>query len=300
MKDSVLGIVIIIGIIILGLASSGKVFNKKADDQKDSEKTTVKAGGGLFAPKKSSSGTSTPKPVTAKSLESQIKEIREQIAAEKASVYEGSVTMSVKNPGEQEEYVVLSARGSITTPITITGWKIKSTVTGRTLSIGTASPLIGFSNANQAVTLKKGERALVYSEEKPHYSFRTNKCTGYLEQERDYIPTLEKKCPLADSLVSPSSPLYDQDTCMDYLGTIPRCTEPDEDEVHDEVNDQCEHFIDQNVNYDGCVNMFKNEPDFFGKEWRIYPTSRRVNWREENDELELLDVNGKVVDSVSY
>ena len=98
------------------------------------------------------------------------------------SPYRGLVTISKSTSGPratdaQKEYVTLKASSRITTPISISGWALLSSVTGKIAQIpqGTEVPRSGIINASESVKLKAGDTATVLSGRSPiGASFREN------------------------------------------------------------------------------------------------------------------------------
>lgn len=284
MKDSTLGIYIILGIIVIGIASGGKIFGvKKSDDSTNNVQNSSKY---------TSYQTDA---------DNDIQAIYRDGDSIYSSASAGSVTMRISQPNTFKEYITLTARGNSGTAINITGWKVRSTVTGENVVIGTGNPLPSFENGNQNIVLRKGERALLYSNNGAIDSFKLNKCTGYFEQNGNFFPTLPQKCPRPETLITPSSPLYFKDSCIDIIQSIPRCIEYDEDDLPKNITNMCESFIEENANYNGCVLNHRNDSDFFGKEWRVYPDKNHgILWRKDKEHIELLDASGNVVDAISY
>lgn len=302
MKDSTIGIFILIGLLVIAFVSGGKIFTNDRDHDRNVKGTVVYDSDYVDAPLFPDNTSSKPRQSRAETLddiENQLEEVREEIEAARASVYAGIITMNVSKPNTPDEYITLSVRGGAKTPINITGWTIRSTYTGKKLVIGTGSPLLQFSQI-QPILLNKGDKAIVYSDKGSRTSFKINKCTGYFEQDRDYVPALAKKCPKLESQIFPFTPLYTEDRCIDYVQTIPRCFEPDEDDIPHNISNACENFVEQYASYEGCVNTYRNDSDFYGKEWRVYSNAGRMLWRDDREQLEVLDTAGKVVDSITY
>ena len=100
------------------------------------------------------------------------------------------------------EYITLETRSSNTAPVTISGWSLQSLYghsritipTGtRTFTMGQLSPAI-------PISLEPGDSAIVTTGTSPvGISFKENLCTGYLGQFQIFVPSLEERCPSAES-----------------------------------------------------------------------------------------------------
>jgi hypothetical protein len=101
-----------------------------------------------------------------------------------SSMYRGDVTMShsVRSAGSsnpQQEYLQLSVSSRADGPISISGWRVVSDVSGNGAVIpqGTEVPRSGTINASQPIVLQPGDRAIITSGRSPiGASFRENVC----------------------------------------------------------------------------------------------------------------------------
>ena len=113
------------------------------------------------------------------------KEINKQIEESKRSPYYGKIRISSvsgfysDNPDRQ--YVSLYTNLKDDEVLKITGWYLKSEVTGYSAVIGGASLLPFPSTKNESdVILQKGDKVYITKGFSPiGTSFRTNKCTGF-------------------------------------------------------------------------------------------------------------------------
>jgi hypothetical protein len=62
----------------------------------------------------------------------------------------------------------------------------------------------------------------------------------------------------------------------------------------------CRAFIDNYLNYNGCVANHKDDANFYGNTWHIYLGYRDSMWRTRNEAVKLLDWNGKTVSAFRY
>lgn len=216
------------------------------------------------------------------------------------SVYKYQVTLSVggaKQSNSQKEYVEIKASSKNDKPIDITGWSLVGKG-GLEIKIGQGAylPYSAQVNPQQDIFLKKGEKAIVVTGESPiGTSFRLNQCTGYFEQFQDFYPGLTKDCPKPADENLPSN-LNDQ--CLDYLEKLPRCEM--KISIPAGLPISCQTYINDKINYKTCVELHKNDSDFYKSEWRIYLGRREELWAQKRETIILQDQNKKIIDWVSY
>ncbi len=247
-------------------------------------------------------------------LETLEEELAQALEDANASPYRDMVTLSTGNAyatDRGEEYVVLYTNGSNETPINITGWYLKSLLTKRGGTIGEGVRVIQSRQpwfSKDDIYLAPGDRAYVSSGGAAGIgtSFLTNICTGYLDTNQRFTPSLPQECPLLededlarfDLAYNDFDDEDDYDACMDAIETIYSCEREQPDR---NLTDECKDFIREYATYDGCVDLHKNDSDFLGNEWRIFlGSSRNELWRSEREAIGLFDREGRVVDVVRY
>lgn len=283
MSDNAKGILIIVAIILLAIITGGDVFNgpvvrEKNSSDPDSSYSSSNSSTGSSSNNSSSDSTS--------------------------SNYQDKVKITrVNKPGTLEEYVTLTARLNRGESLTLTGWKLRSAVTGSEIVIGTAAniPIEGIQ-ANQAIVLTdKNSKIIVDQNKSPiGMSFRLNKCIGYLDENDRFDPTLPRDCPLEEDLPALSRTI--DDDCLDFIENLPRCESPKSRELdrEEELSGSCQRYIETNLNYTACMIKHRNDVDFLLPEWRYYAGKVKILWREERDKIELIDNTGRTVDVYSY
>lgn len=228
--------------------------------------------------------------------------------SEPASIYKNILSIGhyVSSPGAERaehEYVEVYADRNAGVPVKLTGWKLSSDVTGNTAVVpkGTEVPASGVINETQDIVLEPGQRAILISGYSPiGASFRENKCIGYFSTFQDFYPSLPQNCP------TPSSELatfygggYVRDTaCIDYFDTLNRCETTLTPPVT--VSGSCQSVIVKYLNYAGCVDAHKDDPDFKGDTWRVYLGRTSSMWSTRHEVVKLIDTQGKTVDTFSY
>ncbi len=228
------------------------------------------------------------------------------------SPYRDAVYVSnyVSNASTTNEYLEISVSQNAGTPVDITGWIIGSGATGRTISIpqGTAVPTSGVVNATQDIVLQPGDRAVIATGKSPvGASFRENKCIGYFSNFQTFSPPLPQACPIASNELTTFYPgityIHDPD-CVDYVSRVNRCQVPLNSTS--KLNATCQSFLEKYLNYNGCVNAHRSDPDFDGTTWHIY--LNHVNkkgevvplWRARYEFIKVFDANVKTVAQFSY
>lgn len=215
----------------------------------------------------------------------------------------GHYVSSAGSADPRNEYLEINIAQDARVPIDLSEWSLASDASGNAIVIpkGTETPMSGVVNAVQDIVLSPGERAIVVSGQSPiGASFRENKCIGYFSTFQKFYPALPQNCPSPnDELASAYGTGYIRDaTCIDYVNKLSRCQVVLTPPVT--VSGVCQSFLVKYLNYNGCVNAHKNDPDFLGNTWRIYLGRSNSMWRTQHELVKLLDTNGKTVDAFSY
>jgi hypothetical protein len=287
MSSNAIGILIIIFIVIVGIATGGDIFRSGPGLNLSSEYSGQYSDSDKYGDAISNDPSLDPN----------------------RSDFVGKVFIdNVNNPGTFNERVQISTSFTDDTQkVNVTGWRIRSTVTGAQIVIGGAANLPIENVVDRSpITLSDNSRVIVSPGSSPvGTSFRINKCTGFFEEDHNFVPTLPNQCPyVSDDAPAPSKTIDDE--CLDYIGSLPRCTTfrdrdfpKDEDGVN-EIGNACRTFLLTKVNYPTCVANHVTDTDFYKKEWRVYTGQRGIYTREQREKLVLLDNLGKVVDYYSY
>lgn len=279
MNTNAVGILIIIAIIVIGVVTGGDIFR----------------GGGIDTASNDNSAASNLDSVTGASAGGQTRNPN-------ASIHEDKVSINnINNPGTFNEYAALSANLNDNETVMITGWKLRSTVTGREIVIGGAAnvPIVGVRDQSP-ISLPANAEVIVSTGISPiGTSFRINKCAGFLEEKKNFQPSIWTHCPSAIDHAPPLSGVIN-DVCLDYIEDLPRCKIPKERDFPDNLTNACETFLKTKVNYENCVINHVADSDFLESEWRVYTGLGGIWGREKRENIQLLDNSGKVVDTYSY
>lgn len=237
-------------------------------------------------------------------------EINKKIEESKKSPYYGKISVSgvygIWDNDPNKEYITLYASLDRNEKVNITGWYFKSEITGNFAVIGKASLLpFPFTSNDSDIILKNGDRVYITKGFSPiGISFRTNMCTGYFEENREFTPSLELACPLAkDENLPKFSSIYDRnDECLDIIERIPRCTTRNGQyfrDLPDTVPPSCQTYIDTNINYNSCVAKHFGSTKFPGNEYRVYLKKFGPLWRNRREKINLHDSKGLIVGTIT-
>lgn len=208
-----------------------------------------------------------------------------------------SIGYAAKQSDPKKEYIEIISSYDNKKPLRLTGWVL---VGNKKLDIkigqGSYLPYSAQVNPQEDIFLKPGERAYVVTGESPiGTSFRVNKCTGYFEQFQDFEPSLAMDCPQPSD---ENIPQNFNDQCLDYLDSLPRCQM--QISIPPGLSIACQNYISEKINYKTCVEIHKDDPDFYKPEWRIYLGRNEDLWGNRRDTIILKDGNGKLIDWESY
>jgi len=222
-------------------------------------------------------------------------------ASSTESAYKYNVSLGAgygaRETDPQKQFIEIRASSKNDRPIKITGWSLVGK-NGLDIKIGQGAylPYSAQVNPQQDIFLQKGEKAVVVTGESPiGTSFRLNKCTGYFSQFQTFYPSLPKNCLQSADENLPSN-LNDQ--CLDYLKRLPRCEM--KISIPPGLSNACQTYINDKINYKTCVEIHKNDSDFYQSEWRIYLGRKEALWKKERETIILQDENKKIIDWISY
>lgn len=316
-------------LIILALnAGEGGFFNGQSgsESERTTRETTISGG--------STAGRTTPTPsprLSDEEVEQKLvklyreldglqEDLREATLREPASPYTGMVTLRIgnaKRTNPEEEYLTLLARSNNTEALNISDWFVESYVTEERAAIPEGARILKSQHGKETapIYLEPGERAYLITSESPfNISFRENNCTGYLSKLEDVYPRLTPRCPDPEAEMLRFARIdLDNDSCYEFVEDINRCEIIDEDDVDEaDISGACKKFVNENLNYEGCVENHRSDLQFdeLGY-WRIYfdrerdpddedEDQSRDLWRKEREIIRLIDERDRVVDVIEY
>jgi len=225
------------------------------------------------------------------------------------SVYKGLVTIHhsigpLMSEDPDTEYLTISVSSRAPEAgIDVSGWSVEGEAEGKSFSIpeGVNLPHLGDVNQNEPVVLAPGQTAIITVGDSPvGMSFRENMCTGYFDQFQDFSPPIQHLCPSPTTdfnrfyLGDPKK----LDACHAYIQSVHSCTVPLD--TPSGLGSDCNQFIDQYLNYNGCVDAHTGDKGFFGNEWRVYVGRGSDFFTKDHDTVKLLDTSGNTVDLLTY
>ncbi len=305
MSDSTLGILIIIFFVIMGIFSGGSIFRPAVEVATSSPQSTI--GSEYYYPDTEDDYARADAQRQLRLISADVvdlnQEVQRRIEEQNASIYKGKVGISgIYNVGSFNEYAVISIQNEPGGSVILSGWKIKSLVTGGELVIGGAStiPEIGLPKDAPIIISEPYAKVIVSHALSPlNSSFRVNICTGYLDRNDSFLPSLPRECP-KPSEEAPGVSREINNECLDYIDTLPRCNIPREREYPEPLTRTCEAYIETNINYETCVEKHQFDIDFLLPEWRVFSKARGILWLDRRDVIQLIDNAGKVVDTYDF
>jgi hypothetical protein len=225
------------------------------------------------------------------------------------SPYRNMITMrsyvtNASSSDPKTEYVQISVAQNASSPVNITKWYLASGATGNAEIIpkGTQVPTSGVVNTTDDIILQPGQSAYIISGESPvGASFRENKCIGYFNSFQKFTPSLPDNCPSASDELSTAygTPYIHDTSCIDYTKTLSRCKTVVTTKSS-KLSLTCQDFLENRINYNGCLNYHRGDSDFNSNTWYIYLGRKTAMWRSKYEVVELLDDRGKTVASFNY
>jgi len=205
-----------------------------------------------------------------------------------------------KETDPEKEYIEIKLSAKSVDKVLLSGLRLKG-VYNLDIPIGGGTRLYwpGVTNSKEPIFLDPGGKAIVTTGQSPiGYSFRVNKCTGYLEQFQDFNPSLLKECLYPRDENVPSGLGGLDDVCLDYIDRLPKCEIVKSMPAY--LPSQCQEYVSTKINYKSCVDTHRYEPDFYKNEWRIFLGRSDELWKEKRETIQLLDKNGVLIKGVSY
>lgn len=306
MSSNTIGILIIVAIVAIGIMTNGEIFtgnvqNRSATEIEYSNMYSTDETGSTPEERNSAIYRELLK------AEEQARllkiEVEKAVENQNASQYKNKVEISyVVGRGTFNSYIRLSAGSSLLEPINISGWKLRSTVTGSEQTIGGAAeiPYPNSYSVEKPILISRGAAVVVSSAQSPiGISFRVNKCTGYLTQYTVFTPSLSRNCP-APNENAPALSSNFNGACLDYIDSLSSCEIPQENEFPENLTFACRQYLLTQVNYNNCVALHQRDSDFYRPEWRVHPPISRLLWLEDRESIQLIDSAGKIVDTYTY
>ena len=218
------------------------------------------------------------------------------------SPWKGKVSFDSGNTSTQDptkEYVTI--RNFTEDKILISAWSVVNSNRERyALGGGWYLPFMGQTSSGDAIVLNRGDRAHVISGKSPiGINFKANVCTGYFNEFHEFTPRLREDCPRPEG--APGAQNLET-SCVDFLETLPRCRQVIQIPfpTSKPVSNECRNYATTYINYNNCVEDYKNEKNFSSTEWYIYLGRSTGVWKDRKETITLKDGLGRVVEKISY
>lgn len=244
-----------------------------------------------------------------RTLDTLKEDVREAKLREPISPYTDIVTLSSGNTyttDPDQEYLQIRVRSDAQQPVDLSGWYLKSYVTDESSALPLGDRLLKKwrSPQTQPILLLPGENAYVITGDSPiDTSFHENICTGYLTEHETFNPYLNRQCPRPlDEMKRFSNIKLDNDSCYDFVERLNSCRTPSDEEIENaDINNACQRFIDDTLDYGSCVTNHLNDPFFDDVgHWYIYLEENEELWRTKREIIRLFDSSDRVVDVLEY
>ncbi len=192
------------------------------------------------------------------------------------------------------EFITITADHTNKQTPDISIWRLRND-RGMTVQIGGAA-ILNLNNTGYAgpVPLAAGETAIVTTGRSPvSTSFKTNKCSGYLNVYK-FTPPFSLQCPLLKNVPHPRSAIAGFDEqCLNYINSIGSCVS--QPALPAPLTTVCKNFIASNTTYQACASRFSNDADFYKPEWRLYLRQEEEFWSGAGEHIQLLDERGNLI-----
>ncbi|GIW68517.1 MAG: hypothetical protein KatS3mg100_011 [Candidatus Parcubacteria bacterium] len=203
------------------------------------------------------------------------------------------------------EFLAIALSPEATTSVAISGWRLVSRVSGATAVVphGVEDLRPQGNRVQGPITLMPGDIAFLTTGASPvGVSFLTNRCTGYLAQEADWVPPLRRECPNPASELKedPQAVAWYGAACLEYLERLAPCAAAPAEPLPEGFAGRCDDLVAQSYSYAGCYARERPKETFWGNEWRIFFGLDRQLWSNRHDIIDLVDEQGRVVASVRY
>lgn len=198
-----------------------------------------------------------------------------------------------------DEYIRIKASSNNSKPLNISGWSLRNK-SNENMIIRQGAQIAYSAQANKQedIFLTPGEEAVIVTGKSPiGTNFHLNICSGYFEQFQDFYPPIKNDCPAISDI--PDFDKLENDKCTRFLNNIPSCNIPLN--ISQILPEECSNFIDKHLSYNGCVNDFMNDKNFYSPHrWLIYLGRDNEFWQEGKGTIKLFDRYNNLVTQTTY
>lgn len=233
--------------------------------------------------------------------------IRDIVSRHEQSPFGGLVVFLDRNQNLtssslSNEYFILLVSNRIDEPITITGWKVFDFKKRVAYEIPKGVDILdpGGTNTQVPIQVLAGDSVVVNSGHSPiGFSFKVNKCTGFRTQFKRFSPSIKTACPRAtQTLYEYGEVPYTDDRCFEIVNSLGTCRAATA--IPAGVSKECTTLLSSEITEGGCVNRYRNDSNFYTKNWRVYLESNEKLWYGIHNALYLLDQEDRIVATYIY
>ncbi len=202
-------------------------------------------------------------------------------------------TPQFPSPAEYEEISISAELGSGKS-VDLGEWYLASNRGIELIPYGVNSLDFALPEPRAPLSLQNGDALNVYSTVSPvGISFRLNACAGYLTNQYPFVPPFAAECPAVNrrDIVTFSG------ICQEYILSLNACEIPSPARPVPYGDFACNGYINS-LNYQGCVNRHRYDPDFSKNEWSAWTGHRILD--PLHDRVRLFDRKGLLVDEYVY
>src|SRR3989344_7532248 len=172
---------------------------------------------------------------------------------------------------------------------------IDPTPASRTFQIG-ESPFSAGDSADIRVP-SRGEVLISFGKSPEGVNCRLNQCTGYLDRDKQFFPSLPKNCPKIEE----EEYSHLKKTCRDFIKGLDSCEIPDYSGNWEiSADNECTAFLNEKFNYNYCYKSNYLETNFLKDKWRVFLNKSTDILDNDSDKLILKDKNGFLADEYKY
>ncbi len=144
------------------------------------------------------------------------------------------------------------------------------------------------------IVLRSQNTLKIFSTRGPFtFNLKINKCMGYLNNRFNTVPKFSDTCPQINRLdVSTFTGI-----CQDYIFSLSTCQEPSRNPPVLVDDYACRQYLNS-LDYPGCVNRNRRDPDFYNGEWWAWSGNRFLD--PLHDRLLLFDKKALLVGEYIY
>ena len=225
------------------------------------------------------------------------------------SPYRGKVVITAVVRGSDRtdrEFVTIRYQSPVTLPnsnipvaLDVSGWRIGTERESELIPKALNIPELDVTERDIILPLG-GDVVMVSGTPSYQKNFRENQCVGYFNQAHSFTPSLSNACVDDNPNRAVLLEMGLNGACIDAIHGISACRTPIGPFFVDAIKEACIEYMNQNLNYVGCVRNFRDTRLFFRDTWRVKLGRSRKLFDPLHDTVLLHDENGLIVDRFEY